>query len=72
MQAADDLGVFNGDSIFEERTGCGGANAGGVDEVFEPDWNPVQGAAIFAAKNFLLGATGLIKRRVGEHGDEGV
>ena len=72
VQAADDLGILGWDSIFEERTGCGGADAGGVDEVFEPDWNPVQGAAIFAAKYFLFGAAGLIKRRVGQHGDEGV
>ena len=60
-QAADDFGVFRGNAVFEEFAGGGGADAGGIDDVFESDGNAVQRAAVVATLDLLLGAAGLIE-----------
>ncbi len=72
VQAPDDFRVLIWNTVFEERAGRRGVNAGGIEDVLEPDWNAMERAAIFAAKNFLLGPPRLVKRRLGQDRNEGV
>ncbi len=70
FQAANDFGVFRGDPIFEQRTGSGGADAGGVDQILERERNAVQRAAPVAAPNLGFGLACLRQRGLRGHGNE--
>lgn len=71
-EAAGDFGVFGGDTIVEDGAGAGGADAGGVDVVFESDGNAVEGTADTAGGNFGIGRAGSGEGLLAEDGDESV
>ena len=47
-EPGDNRRVLRGNSILEDRTAGGRAYAGGVDVVFEGDWNAVEWATPFS------------------------
>ncbi len=55
LQPHDDLGVFGGHVILEQRRAPGGADARGRREVLDPDRNPVQGTELPALADRALG-----------------
>lgn len=71
-EAAGDLGVFGGDTVVEDGAGGGGADAGGVDVVFESDGNAVEGTADAAGGDFGISAAGGGEGLLAENSDEGV
>ncbi len=71
-QAAHNFGVFGRNPVFEECAGGGGADAGGIENIFEPDGDAVERAAVITAEDFLLSAGGPVNRGVSEDGDERV
>src|SRR5208282_637850 len=68
-QAADNLGVFGGDAIFEQRTGCRGANSRRIDNVFESDRDAVKWSEMGAVVDLPLRLAGAVEGGVGGDGD---
>ena len=72
LQAHHDVGIFGGHAIFEHRTCGGGARAGGVNVVFQANWNSMQRTAKLSG--LLLGVEhrGLRERLLAHDGDVAV
>ena len=72
LEFGDHRRIFGGNSIFEHCAGRGGANACGVDQIFEPDGNAVQRAAKFPGVLFGVERARLLQCLLFHHCDERV
>ena len=72
LEPADDLGVFTGDTIFEQLAGARGANTCGIDVVLQRDRDTVKWTSPVAALEFRIQHAGVGQRLFGSNRDEGV
>ena len=64
FQLPNQSGIFGRDSVAELIAARGGANARSIEEVFQPNRNAVQWAAILAAHDFGFGLARLFERKI--------
>ena len=69
-QLSIDFGIAIGNAIGEDFRSAGGADAAGGEEIFQRIGNTVERAAIDAAREFFIGAPGLLEREFFGDGDE--
>ena len=72
FQTARDFGVCPGNAIFKELARAGGADAGGIDVVFQGDGNAVKRPAPFAAPLLVLHLARLRERLISRNSDVGI
>jgi len=72
FEASGNFGVFGRDTVVEDGAGCSGADACGVDIVFECDRDAVQRATGLACTKFGVCFTRLLEGRFLQNSDEGI
>ena len=72
LQLPNQSGIFGRNSLAELIAGGGGANARGIEQVFQSDRNTVQRAAPVTGHDFGFGLARLVERQIAGDGDERV
>ena len=64
LQLPNDFGIFGRNALAILIAGCGGAHSGGVEQVFKPERDAVQRAALVSRGDFSFGLSSLVQRAV--------
>ena len=72
FQTPNDFRILGRDPVFEQSAGGGGANAGGIDQVFHRQRDSMQRSTPVSAQDLSFGSLCLRKSQLRGYGDEGI